>query len=1046
MHNHYRFINIIFLSLVFCIGLVQLCNATTYPDMPGIVEPTTNYPAGFAPFNPPIDSGLIKDANSPQIAEWTRQNQPGDTMALTAENLDPNSARFVVYGGGITDSCDIPLIDGRQCSVTLPATLPPNTMYLMWPHNGNGFGEPVPINQTEAWWVGFNEVSQGDTFYVYGRNLKLGGGECHLYIKELDRWLTSSNANPYRAPFVMPGDVPPGAYTIYAHNGHGKVCGWAKPLSIIVKTPYAWTGNQYNLVTDFGANGSDQSDDQAAFNAMSAAVSANPGSTVTIPAGTYYLSGFFDVKHNTRYMGAGMGQTVIKPLPTRGTGDYLRSGSNYELKGMSFVADETVVCDFAFKFSEAWAHDALLENVEFIDTREEDYGVHGFLTLNKSTRMTLRGCRVITYHSILVGQASYLRLDSCEFNGCHDNNQMITMGGGEYNEVVGCTAKNYDMSDASEGFGWAKGRWIVVPSRFSNIYIGNNHTDRIQPREPTPFVSNLTVSSIGAFGNVQSYWYGTFGEQTIHFSSDIPDELHGRGNDTIPWQGAMAILIADGGTYIREYRVRTLDALNNTLTIQVATPLPTDHTWESVQIKDIVDGNAGEQILFEGPQPRQAGYVTGATDSSVFVSSSEASGGSGSTELFITGGRGLGQAREIASINGGSGEIVVSEPWNVVPDQTSTYSMGIGSGNVIIYDNDFSGRPSGIGYDHKATTALQANNAYNVIFANNTMTNVRQGVRLYGYMSEMSTLAGKSAPAPNFFFTCLDNEINGAANGFLVDVFRSGSNPLVPGDSWCLGHVFRGNRLSNITLESAFHFRDGYDTDEVIGVNVIDGNQVFNLGSVTDSAGRIYRATVLTLDTNAKDQVLVGNNFSGNPNITGLNNNNVVLRGNTWSDFGQTYATSFSRLSIPQPISSGDAVDLWNTGTATLNWTSPTLGGGVILPEQSVNLTGITEGTHTITAGSQTLQIQIIAATQSMGPHRIDYPVSGFGGISISAELVDQDTGSSQSLGPWIGPTNIALEGLASRWYLLVIKQYDAGTGTWVPITTNSIGQSSFMH
>ncbi|VGO21683.1 glycosyl hydrolase family 28-related protein [Pontiella sulfatireligans] len=1040
-NNYFRLFGAVLVISVLSVSQV----VAGYPDVQDRVEPTTIYPPSFSAFNPPVDASMAINAVAPQTAEWTRQSQPGDTMALTAENLNQNFLEFVVYGENaerVAVACDIVHVDGRQAAVTLSDALTPNEFYLMWLGNANGFGEPVGINQTEAWWVGFDQVDPGETFYVYGRNLKLGAGECHLYIKELDRWLTSANANPYRAPFIMPSNVPAGTYTIYAHNGHGKVYGWAKPMIIKVDNPYDWSGNQYNLVTDFGANGTDKNDDQEAFNAMQDAVSANPGSTVTIPAGTYYLSGYFTAKPYTRYYGAGMGQTVIKPLPTRGKGDYLRSGSSYELKDMTFVADETIVTDNAFKFNEAWAHDALLERVEFIDTREEDYGLHGFLSLNKSARQTLRGCRFITYHSVLVGQASYLRMENCEFLGCHDNNQMMTMGGGGFNDISGCTAQNYDMSDASDGFGWAKGRWIVVSSRFSNIYLGGNRTVQIQPRDPTPFVLGLKVSSVGEFGNVQQTWYGTFGEQTLSFSTDIPDELHGRGNNSIPWSGAMATLVADGGAVTRDYRVRTLDAHNNTLTIQVTSPLATDQNWETVEIKDIVDGNAGEQILFEGPQPRQAGWITGATDGSVFISSADASGGLGATELFITGGRGLGQARPINSINATTGEVILEESWQVAPDNTSTYSMGIGAGNVAIYDNDFSGRESGIGFDHRATTALQANNAYNLIFADNTLTNVRNGVRLYGYHSEMDSLSGKSAPAPNFFFQCINNVFSGVADGFVVDVFSSGSNPLVPGDSWSLGHMFRGNRMENITYQAAFHFRDGNDADGAIGMNVIDGNQVSDLSYVENNGSIVSYADVLDLDPYASDQVLVNNRFFGHSKIAGLDSLNVVLRGNYWSGFSSTYSTDFSRLSIPQPVAKSSTVVLWNTGTSSMNWTSPTLGGGVIVAEGSTNLNDVPEGVHTIIAGSQTMQIEVFHLSPATLTELVSFPVLGLDGELVSAELVNQETGGRRALGPWNSPATISVEGLSGPGELLIIKKWDAVKNIWIPVSTNLIGRS----
>jgi len=56
------------------------------PDL-SVTEPTNSYPAAFAAFSPTV-TNTTPHADAPQIAEWTRQNDPGDTMALTAEGVD----------------------------------------------------------------------------------------------------------------------------------------------------------------------------------------------------------------------------------------------------------------------------------------------------------------------------------------------------------------------------------------------------------------------------------------------------------------------------------------------------------------------------------------------------------------------------------------------------------------------------------------------------------------------------------------------------------------------------------------------------------------------------------------------------------------------------------------------------------------------------------------------------------------------------------------------------------------------------------------------
>jgi hypothetical protein len=57
------------------------------PDLITTGAPTTNFPASFAAFAPPISEGFVAEDGTPAIAEWTRQSDSGDTMALTGEDL-----------------------------------------------------------------------------------------------------------------------------------------------------------------------------------------------------------------------------------------------------------------------------------------------------------------------------------------------------------------------------------------------------------------------------------------------------------------------------------------------------------------------------------------------------------------------------------------------------------------------------------------------------------------------------------------------------------------------------------------------------------------------------------------------------------------------------------------------------------------------------------------------------------------------------------------------------------------------------------------------
>ena len=73
-------------------------------------------------------------------------------------------------------------LDGLKAATILPASLPTNSEYLVWPVNSAGAGYPVAVNATEAWWVGPNQATRGDTVSVYGRNLANVGTTTTSYV------------------------------------------------------------------------------------------------------------------------------------------------------------------------------------------------------------------------------------------------------------------------------------------------------------------------------------------------------------------------------------------------------------------------------------------------------------------------------------------------------------------------------------------------------------------------------------------------------------------------------------------------------------------------------------------------------------------------------------------------------------------------------------------------------------------------------------------------------------------------------------------------
>ncbi|MCK5851255.1 MAG: hypothetical protein KAH23_10095, partial [Kiritimatiellae bacterium] len=499
-----------------CLALIAVgmtvanVQSATYPDMPYTgPSPMPEFPAGFPAFDPPV-TNLAPAADAPAIAEWTRSNEPGDTMILTGEDLTSQTGnsmgrdtRFVTYGvGSKVNDAFIQRLDGRMAALTLSSSLPFDEMYLMWPKNGIGYGKPVAINQTEAWWVGPNKVSKGDTFSVYGRNLQLGSDDCYLYIEELGLWLISDSANPYKADFILPHDIENGTYTLWVHNGKGREYGWAGSLRLTIEGVRLWnddpdtwidvTAAPYNAIGDGLANDHDAIRD-AINDAKDGAYE-----TVYLPAGTYAIDEQLIPRDDIRVIGDGMDRSIITTHSnftgyglcfsgfassgpteiwnlTLDAGDYLQNG----------LANKSLF-DFAGGFSDLSFH-----NVSFdaSDIAISESG--GGIVLTGADNISFTGCKFITETSLNVaGGSRQIFIKDCDFYGINDAMFLVNVGSGREVSITGCTAQDFDNSNVNDGHGWAHGRFVTgnaSASGIHKIYYGGNSTTNMMVR---PAVSN----------------------------------------------------------------------------------------------------------------------------------------------------------------------------------------------------------------------------------------------------------------------------------------------------------------------------------------------------------------------------------------------------------------------------------------------------------------------------------------------------------------------------------------------------------------------------
>ena len=486
------------------IWLAAAAALANYPAAPRPARPTPlpELPAAFALFTPPLaDSG--PHASAPALAEWTRSNGPGDTLALTGSRLSTftgeqsgRDTRFVVFGQSATavvkTDASIQRISGQQAAITLPDDLPTPALYMVWPANDKGFGTPALLNQTEAWWVGPDIATRNQTISIFGRNLTAGdtGTTTWIYLQAEDgsgRWLTSQAANPYKADIVLPGDTATGSYRVWVHNSLGGAYGWSGPLALTADDGVAWTGPEFD-VTTYGAKGDGLADDSSAIAAALAAADATPRSTVYFPAGTYLVSRYIgDVPDRTHLRGDGMDTTIIGAHPTFTTNDFgILFGRMHKVKLSDMTLDTMGRVQGVLGNNVAYLRGSsrvTFERVRFSQLAGSEES--SIVDVHESELITFRHCDFIAAGGLFLGAGRQLFIDGCSFRGVHDNNGLIYEWGGREVSIVNCTAADYDNSDPSDGKGWCQGRFLAGNGSWGamrHIYFGGNRTTDLTVR------------------------------------------------------------------------------------------------------------------------------------------------------------------------------------------------------------------------------------------------------------------------------------------------------------------------------------------------------------------------------------------------------------------------------------------------------------------------------------------------------------------------------------------------------------------------------------
>lgn len=557
------------------------------------------------PFNPiPPKAGK---KNIPQCAEWTRTAGPDESLIITGENFtrfggesEGKDTRFTVYSaGGAVNDANILRSEKNKVVITIDKKARKWGMFMIWPANSAGYGEPITVNRTDAWWLGPAKADRGGRVSVYGRNLAQYNDtvSSNVYIKPQKSpgvWTKIVKVNPYKVDFIVPANLTDGDYEVWTHNGHGGDYGWSGPLKLTIRKDKQWKGIELN-VKNYGAKGDGLTDDTHAIHQALAAAKKSEGSTVYFPEGIYLINKMLNVSDNTRWKGEGRDRTFI----TCGSNFFssnamiVAHARNFEIVDLTFDTNNNLKGSGPEFREEAINLDASSD----VKLNRVTFACKGYsaLRLDHANGVSITNSKIISNKSFL-GGCSNLMIDSCDFYLTNDAEMALHLWNGKNVSMTNSTCRDLDNSNIHNGSGWGKGRFFHSAGNGGStrhIYLENNRT------------YDLAVRPVGADQNSgeQFLWEGFSAKWSGSVvSSTASNTVLSQFSKSLEPKKAVAVIIKGRG--LGQSRWIT-SSEGMTITLERPWNVPPDKTStvavgyfadRIVMYKNIIDGKA-EAVL-----------------------------------------------------------------------------------------------------------------------------------------------------------------------------------------------------------------------------------------------------------------------------------------------------------------------------------------------------------------------------------------------------------------------------------------------------------------
>jgi polygalacturonase len=417
-------------------------------------------------FNPPAYK--VSDIATPAIAEISRTGDRNEVISMTGIDLDQRTVFNIFSQGGNEAHGNLtavkPLMaDDTAATVLLPQTLPPWSMYLIWPARGPAQGPAFAINRTEAWWIGPDKAAPRSVVSVYGRNLARSNGteQSYIYIKTVGGigwYINPRSVNPFRVEFEVP-DVPAASYEVWMHNGHGGRYGWSGPLSLDILARSPWDGQDQRVVDvrRFGAIGDGVADDTSAIEQSLEAAGTSAPATIYFPAGRYRTTATLHAPANVTWAGDGEDATEIRLAKVIDDSMIVSPAENVRFQKITLNGDRKSAGKPLIKLSSA-------KNARFEAVRLDAWGGPA-LDAQDVSGLVIQGSELIENGSFY-GTSRQVLMSGNRFRMTGYGESVVALWGGRDFAMIGNQLTNADESlDDGHGIG----RFFVGQAHLGSI-------------------------------------------------------------------------------------------------------------------------------------------------------------------------------------------------------------------------------------------------------------------------------------------------------------------------------------------------------------------------------------------------------------------------------------------------------------------------------------------------------------------------------------------------------------------------------------------------